>query len=78
MLHSAALGGNATLFAAMLPAMTGALEGMTPPLALGLFVAMGIAGSGFKETAKLTIVWVLLHVALSMLLLTELLPILGL
>lgn len=72
------LGGDPVLFAALLPAMTGALEGMTPPLALGMYVAMGIAGSGFKETTKLTIVWVLLHVLLSMVLLTGLLPIFGL
>ncbi len=72
------LGGDPVLLAALLPAMTGALEGMTPPLALGMYVAMGIAGSGFKETTKLTIVWVLLHVLLSMVLLTGLLPIFGL
>ncbi|WP_070121774.1 TRAP transporter large permease subunit [Bacillus marinisedimentorum] len=72
------LGGDPVLFAVLLPAMTGALEGMTPPLALGLFVAMGIAGSGFKETSKLALVWILLHVLLSMLLLTGLLPIVGL
>jgi C4-dicarboxylate transporter, DctM subunit len=74
----AALGGDPVLFAALLPAMTGALEGMTPPLALGMYVAMGIAGSGFKETAKLTIIWVACHVLLSMLLLTGMLPVLGL
>lgn len=72
------LGGDPVLFAALLPAMTGALEGMTPPLALGMYVAMGIAGSGFKETAKLTIVWVACHVLLSMVLLTGWLPIYGL
>ncbi|MCE7791806.1 TRAP transporter permease [Salipaludibacillus sp. CUR1] len=74
----AALGGDPVLFALLLPAMTGALEGMTPPLALGMFVAMGIAGSGFKETAKLAILWILLHIVLSMILLTGLLPIFGL
>ncbi|WP_037986102.1 TRAP transporter large permease subunit [Thalassobacillus devorans] len=73
-----ALGGDPVLFALMLPAMTGALEGMTPPLALGLFVAMGIAGSGFKETSKLAIIWILLHVLLSIILLTGVLPIFGL
>lgn len=73
-----ALGGDATLFAALLPAMTGALEGMTPPLALGLFVAMGIAGSSFKETTKLAVVWIIFHLLLSMILLTGLLPIFGL
>lgn len=72
------LGGDPVLLAALLPAMTGALEGMTPPLALGMYVAMGIAGSGFKETTKLTIVWVIFHVLLSMVLLTGLLPIFGL
>ncbi|MDN4526429.1 TRAP transporter large permease subunit [Fictibacillus fluitans] len=72
------LGGNPVLLAAMLPAMTGALEGMTPPLALGLFVAMGIAGSSFRETTKLAVIWVVLHVLLSMILLTGILPIIGL
>ncbi|ARI76353.1 TRAP transporter large permease subunit [Halobacillus mangrovi] len=73
-----ALGGDPVLFALMLPAMTGALEGMTPPLALGLFVAMGIAGSGFKETSKLAVLWILLHVLLTIILLTGFLPIFGL
>ncbi|MBX9973643.1 TRAP transporter large permease subunit [Cytobacillus firmus] len=73
-----AYGGDPVLLAAMLPAMTGALEGMTPPLALGLFVAMGIAGSSFKETTKMAIIWVVLHVILSMILIAGLLPILGL
>ncbi|MBH9968215.1 TRAP transporter large permease subunit [Rossellomorea oryzaecorticis] len=72
------LGGNPVLLAAMLPAMTGALEGMTPPLALGLFVAMGIAGSTFKDTAKLAVVWVLLHVLVSIILLAGIIPIIGL
>ncbi len=72
------LGGDPVLLAALLPAMTGALEGMTPPLALGLYVAMGIAGSTFKETTKLAIVWIVLHVLLSIILLTGILPIIGL
>ncbi|WP_017380608.1 TRAP transporter large permease subunit [Paenisporosarcina sp. TG-14] len=71
-------GGNPVLLAAMLPAMTGALEGMTPPLALGLFVAMGIAGSSFRETSKLAVLWIVIHIALSMVLLAGLLPIFGL
>ncbi|MGE8207031.1 TRAP transporter large permease subunit [Heyndrickxia sp. NPDC080065] len=73
-----ALGGNPVLFAALLPAMTGAMEGMTPPLALGLFVAMGIADSDFYKTTKLAIIWIILHLILSILLLTGILPILGL
>lgn len=58
--------------------MTGALEGMTPPLALGLFVAMGIAKSSFKETAKLALVWVLTHILITIILLFSILPIFGL
>jgi C4-dicarboxylate transporter, DctM subunit len=72
------LGGDPVLLAAMLPAMTGALEGMTPPLALGLYVAMGIAGSSFVQTTKFAIIWVVLHVLLSIILLTGILPIIGL
>ncbi|SFE60157.1 TRAP transporter large permease subunit [Alteribacillus iranensis] len=74
----AALGGDPILFALLLPAMTGALEGMTPPLALGLFVAMGIAKSTFKDTAKLAVIWVAVHIVLTMILLTGLLPVFGL
>lgn len=72
------IGGDPVLLAALLPAMTGALEGMTPPLALGLYVAMGIAGSSFKQTAKFAMVWVVLHVLFIIILLTGILPIIGL
>lgn len=75
---ASALGGDPILFAALLPAMTGALEGMTPPLALGMYVAMGIANSDFTKTVKLSIIWVILHLILCMILLTGILPILGL
>lgn len=71
----AAIGGEAKLLALLLPAMTGALEGMTPPLALGLFIAMGIAGSDFLKTVQLALVWIALHLLTSMLLLAGLLPI---
>jgi len=73
-----ALGGNPVLFAAMLPAMTGALEGMTPPLALGLFTAMGIAKSKFKETTNLAVVWVITHILLCIVMLSGIIPIFGL
>ena len=69
-----ALGGNALIFAALLPAMTGALEWMTLPLALGLYVAMGIAGSEFAKTVKYALIWIVPHLLLSMLLLAGLLP----
>ncbi|ASV68100.1 hypothetical protein CKF48_12680 [Cytobacillus kochii] len=75
---ASALGGDPILFAALLPAMTGALEGMTPPLALGMYVAMGIANSDFTKTVKLSVIWVILHLILCMILLTGILPILGL
>lgn len=70
-----ALGGDALQLAIMLPAMTGALEGMTPPLALGLFVAMGIAGSDFIKTVKLALVWISTHILMSMLLIAGIIPI---
>ena len=54
--------------------MTGALEGMTPPLALGLYVAMGIAKSEFGKTVKFTFIWVGLHILVSIFLLAGVLP----
>lgn len=74
----ATLGGNPVLFASMLPAITGAMEGMTPPLAIVMYTAMGIAKSGFVETTKITLIWVALHLLMSILLLSGLLPIFGL
>ncbi len=74
----AAAGGNPLLAAAMLPAITGAMEGMTPPLAICMYTAMGIAGSKMKETTINCLVWVAIHYVLSVLCLLGLLPILGL
>lgn len=74
----AAAGGNPLLAAAMLPVITGAMEGMTPPLALCMYTAMGIAGSNMKDTIKNGMIWVLLHYLMSVLCLLGLLPILGL
>ncbi|MFF5987064.1 TRAP transporter large permease subunit [Prauserella flavalba] len=74
----AALGGDPVLLAVLLPALTGALEGMTPPLALGLFVTMGIANSEFGKTARAATVWIVCHLLMSMALLGGLLPIAGL
>lgn len=65
----AAVGVNPILAAAILPAITGALEGMTPPLALAMYTAIGIAGSSIKETTKLSFVWVIAHFAVSVLIL---------
>lgn len=71
----AVLGGNPLTLAIMLPAMTGAMEGMTPPLALGLYVAMGIAESDFVMTCKLAMVWIVSHIIMTMLLVAGILPI---
>lgn len=73
-----AAGGNPILIAAVLPAITGAMEGMTPPLALCMYTAMGIAESPLKETTVNCMVWVVLHYILSVLVLLGILPILGL
>lgn len=72
----AALGVDPLLAAAMLPAVTGSLEGMTPPLALCMYTAMGISGSGFVETSKLALMWVGLHILIAVLIFGGLLPIL--
>lgn len=73
----AAAGGNPLLAAVMLPAITGAMEGMTPPLALCMYTAMGIAGSKMKETTLNCLIWVGLHYALSVLCLLGILPVMG-
>ena len=72
-----AAGANPLLVAVMLPVITGAMEGMTPPLALCMYTAMGIAGSKMKETTLNCLIWVGLHYLLSVACLLGLLPILG-
>jgi len=67
---------NPLLAAAVLPAITGAIEGMTPPLALSMYTAMGIAQSGMKETSRAALIWVFFHLATSILILGGLLPVL--
>lgn len=70
-----AVGINPLLVAAMLPAITGALEGMTPPLALAMYAAMGISGSKMKETSILALIWVFAHLVLAILILSGILPV---
>lgn len=72
-----AAGGDPLLAAAMLPAITGAMEGMTPPLALCMYTAMGIAGSSMKDTTKNCLIWVGIHYILSVICLLGILPIVG-
>jgi len=69
------VGVNPLLAAAILPAITGAMEGMTPPLALAMYAAMGIAQSGMRQTSTLAFVWIAAHFAVSILILSGLLPI---
>ncbi len=73
----AAAGVDPLLAAVMLPVITGAMEGMTPPLALCMYTAMGIAGSKMKETTLNCLIWVGLHYLLSVACLLGLLPIMG-
>ncbi len=73
----AAVGINPILGAAMLPAITGAMEGMTPPLALSMYAAMGISKSGFIETSKLAFIWIGLHLLITILIFAGILPVFG-
>jgi C4-dicarboxylate transporter DctM subunit len=74
----AAAGCNPWLVAGMLPAITGAMEGMTPPMALCMYTAMGIADSELIPTTKNCIIWCILHYIVSVAILLGILPILGL
>ena len=71
----AAVGVNPLLIAAMLPAITGALEGMTPPLALAMYAAMGIARSKMKETSILALIWVIAHLLVALIMLAGIIPV---
>ncbi len=71
----AAVGINPFLIAAVMPAITGVMEGMTPPLSLGLFTAMGIAESKYWPTAKLAYIWIFGNMLVSVLLLIGVIPI---
>lgn len=72
----AAVGVNPLLVAAMLPAITGALEGMTPPLALAMYAAMGISGSKVGETSKLAYIWISAHLIVAILIFIGIFPVL--
>lgn len=74
----AGAGANPLLIAGMLPVITGAMEGMTPPLALCMYTAMGIAGSDLRSTTVNCLIWVAIHYILSVVLLLGILPVAGL
>jgi C4-dicarboxylate transporter DctM subunit len=71
----AAVGIDPFLVAAVMPAITGVMEGMTPPLALAMYTGMGIAKSEFWPTAKKQYIWVLGNIIATILLFMGILPI---
>ncbi len=72
-----AAGGNPLLAAAMLPCICGAMHGVTPPYCACVYVGMGIAEAELKPTVKNCTVWILLHYALSVIVLAGWIPIFG-
>ncbi len=74
----AAAGGNPMLAAAMLPCVCGAMHGVTPPYCACVYTGMGIAQSELKPTLMNCMIWVILHYALSVIILLEWLPVWGL
>ena len=53
-------------------------RGITPPLALGMYAGMSIAGSDFKKTLINDLWWVLFQYILEVIMLMEWLPVFGL
>ena len=74
----ASAGSNPMLIAAMLPCICGAMHGVTPPYCACVYTGMGIAQAELKPTIKNCMIWVLLHYALSVVIMLEWLPIWGL
>jgi len=71
-------GVNPILIAAILPALTGALSGMVPPVAVALYTAIGIAQSDVSKTINQSLVWTAGHLFVTLLIMLGVLPILGL
>ena len=74
----AAAGGNPMLAAAMLPCICGAMHGVTPPYCACVYMGMGIAQSELKPTLLNCMIWVGAHYLLSVVIMLEWLPVLGL
>lgn len=74
----AAAGTNPMLAAAMLPCICGAMHGVTPPYCACVYTGMGIAQSELKPTLLNCFIWIILHYALSVIVLMEWLPLWGL
>ena len=76
-LEFAEKGINPLLAAAMLPCICGVMEGITPPLALGMYAGMSLAGSDFRKTVLNDLWWVALQYIMEVIILLGLLPIMG-
>ena len=72
------VGVNPLLAAAMLPCICGVMCGITPPLGLGMYAGMTIAGSDFSKTFKNNLWWVIIQFIMQVVVLMGWLPILGL
>ncbi|MBO4838376.1 MAG: TRAP transporter large permease subunit [Lachnospiraceae bacterium] len=73
-----AVGVNPVLAAAMLPCICGVMCGITPPLGLGMYAGMSLAGSEFGKTFRNNLWWVALQFIMEVIVLMGWLPILGL
>ena len=74
----ASVGVNPLLAAGMLPVICGVMCGITPPLGLGLYAGMSIAGSDFDKTVANNWWWVAGQFVMQVIILMGLLPIFGL
>ena len=71
-----ASGVNPLVACAVLPSLA-ASSGLTPPMAAGMYACMGIAESGYKETAIEMIKYLLSQMLVAVLILCGILPLLG-
>ncbi|MBQ7624914.1 MAG: TRAP transporter large permease subunit [Clostridia bacterium] len=74
----ASKGTSPVLAAAMLPCICGVMCGITPPLGLGMYAGMSLAGSEFGKTFKNNLWWVAAQFVMEVVVLMGFLPILGL
>ena len=74
----ASRGVSPVLAAAMLPCICGVMCGITPPLGLGMYAGMSLAGSDFGKTFRNNLWWVAAQFVMEVIVLMGWLPILGL
>ena len=73
----ASAGADPLLVAVMLPCICGVMGGITPPLALGMYAGMSIAGSDFGKTFRNNLWWVAAQYLLEVIVLLGVLPVIG-